>query len=92
LNNLEFPAHLILILLKFEEQIKNIHEKYSTFLKNNFENDEKVSKSWSTYLTLYEKLGQILMKFKTKIQEEGANIKFTQNSEVKFFINLNFYF
>jgi hypothetical protein len=87
LNFLEFPAHLALLLLKFDDQIKKINEKYFTFYKNNFEHDEKAAKTWSSYFILYERLIHILDKIKNKITEEGADVKFTQNSEVTHHIN-----
>jgi hypothetical protein len=86
LKNLEFPANLVLILLKFDDQLAKINDKYKTFYKNHFENDERHIKSWEMYFKLYEKLGAILNKFKAEINEEGASIKFTQNTEVKLYI------
>jgi hypothetical protein len=83
LVNLEYPAKVILVLLKFDQQIYKINEKYKNFyLTNNCENDEKITRAYNNYLKFYNKLIGITEKFKIKIEEEGANTKFTQDSEV----------
>jgi hypothetical protein len=80
INNVEFPgsSSIILILLKFDDQLNSINLKYETFYKNNLHHNE----GWECYSSISEKLKIVLNKFKIKIQEEGANIKFTQNNEV----------
>lgn len=83
LTHLDYPANLVLLLLRYDEQLLKIHEKYKNFFKANCENDEKIQKSWTTYFKIFEQLTVILDKFKHKIKAEGSDIKFTQSSEVK---------
>ena len=81
INNIEFPStsSIILILLKFDDQLNMIDSKYDSFYKGNLDLYEE----WKSFSSNYEKLKYLLNKFKNKIHEEGANVKFTQNNEVR---------
>jgi hypothetical protein len=86
LKSLEYPGTLILFLLKFDEQTQILQEKYKVFLQTNSESEEKNILIWKDYFSVVEELNSILEKFRVKIEEEGANIKFTQNPEVRIVI------
>lgn len=86
LKSLEYPGPLILFLLKFDEQTQFVQGKYLSYLQTNPESEEKNVLLWREYFQFVEELNFILRKFSLKIEEEGANIKFTQNSEVSTFV------
>jgi hypothetical protein len=86
LKSLEYPGPLILFLLKFDEQTQFVQGKYLSYLQTNPESEEKNVLLWREYFQFVEELNFILRKFSLKIEEEGANIKFTQNSEVRTFV------
>jgi hypothetical protein len=90
LNNIEYPARLVLVLLRADgnEVLNKINEKYHIFYKTFCENDDKVKPSWNEYFSLYESLCKILDKFKMVIKEEGSSIKFSRDNEVGFFLIL----
>jgi hypothetical protein len=81
INNIEFPgtSSIILILLKFDDQFNMINSKYYAFYNTNLHLNE----GWESFSSIFEKLIYLLNKFKKKIHEEGANVKFTQNNEVR---------
>lgn len=85
LKNIEFPSNLVLSLLKFEDHIVKINEKYKTFYDKN--DESTTTDQWNNFFFFYGKLTEILNKFKKNIKEEGANVRFTQNFELLKIIN-----
>ena len=84
LNNLEYPANLLLIILRADgnEILNKINEKFHIFYKTNLDTDLDAQESWDKYFILYENICKILEKFKTIINIEGLNLKFSQDIEV----------
>ena len=84
LNNLEYPANLLLIILRADgnEILNKINEKFHIFYITHLQTDPDALESWNKYFTLYENICKILEKFKTMIHTEGLNLKFSQDTEV----------
>ena len=55
--------------------------------KFNNNNTLSIEKEFKEYSILFEKIQRIIDKFKFRIENEGANIKFTQNTEILKIIN-----
>ena len=81
LNNLEYPADLLLILLRADghDILNKINEKFHISYKNY--NCDAVE-IWNRYFLLYEIICKVLDKFKSIIILEGLNLKFSQDTEV----------
>jgi hypothetical protein len=86
--NLENPSIILLILLKNEDKIKNIHQKFSNVFNKKIKNDLNDSQ-WENYIKLMNILDNIYKKIKINLNDNGGDVKFSPNNEV---INFNFIF
>ncbi len=85
LFNIEFPSTLILFVLKHNNILVKIDEEIRKFNENNPTISD--DKEFKEYCEVYSKIQKIMDKFKSRIDQEGANIRFTQNTEILRIIN-----
>lgn len=85
LFNIEFPSNLILFVLKQNNMLMNIDEQIRKFNENN--PSIMSDREFREYCEVFGKIQKIMNKFKTRIELEGANIRFTQNTEILKIIN-----
>ncbi len=80
--NLDNPSLFILILLKFDENINKIKNKFLRIYNKKIK-DESCEICWDNYLDIKIKLEAIINKIKIFIVEEGGDINYTHNIHVK---------
>ncbi len=85
LFNIEFPSNLILFVLKHNNILVKIDEEIRKFNENNPTISD--DKEFKEYCEVFSKIQKIMNKFKSRIDQEGANIRFTQNTEILRIIN-----
>ena len=86
--NLENPSKIILILLKSENLFGDVNKKLNKLYNKKIKNEVCIN-SWDQYLELKINLEGLLKKIKEFITNEGGDIQFTYNREVKIYI-INF--
>ena len=76
---------MILQILKFNHLLSNINERIRKYNESN--PSLTIDNEFKEYCDLFDLIQRIIIKFKNRIEQEGANVKFTQNTEILKIIN-----
>lgn len=82
--NLDNNANLLLMLLKNEEKMLLVHNKFFNVFSKKVKNEIYYA-HWETYLQLKDYLDNMYRKVKDYFKANGGDIKFSPNNEVKYF-------
>ena len=71
--------------MKFNHLLSNINERIRKYNESN--PSLTIDNEFKEYCDLFDLIQRIIIKFKNRIEQEGANVKFTQNTEILKIIN-----
>jgi hypothetical protein len=89
LQNLEYPYPIIFYLIKNEKALKTIESKFKLFaIENEKLKMGEFGGSFDNLILQFQNISNILDRFKTILLQEGVNLEFMQELEVKFILIL----